>query len=108
MFAMVRLCLLPLALAVPFPTPPEQTQDQIELFERISSRAKEASEAATPTVLDFFNSDGFRSVLRKCCPVAELSSVELLQRYRAEARAAEIAHALPALPPDSECFLTFC
>ena len=99
MFVMVRLCLLPLALAVPFPTPPEQTQDQIELFERISSKAKEASEAATPTVLDFFNSDGFRSVLRKCCPiVAELPSVELLQRYRAEARAAEIAHALPAQP----------
>ncbi|CAK9070831.1 unnamed protein product [Durusdinium trenchii] len=94
--AMARLwVLLPLALA--FPTPPEQTQEQVEIFEKAKARAKAASEAATPQVLAFFDGTLFREMLKDCCPaVAHLPASELLKRYRAEAQVAELAHALPS------------
>ncbi|CAE6913870.1 unnamed protein product [Symbiodinium sp. CCMP2456] len=88
--------LLPAVLAF-FPVPPEQTEEQLSLFEKTTAAAKEASEAATPKVLEFFSSPEFRGVLHECCPdVAALPSQELLERFRAEARVAELAHAFPA------------
>jgi len=81
----------------PFPTPPEQTDEQISNFARTKARAKEASEAATPMVLAYFDSEPFRAMLKDCCPsIADVTSEELLRRYRAEAQVAELAHALPA------------
>lgn len=45
-------------------------------------------------VLSFFDSVGFREMLKGCCTeVANLTAEELLQRYRAEAQVAELAHA---------------
>jgi len=82
---------------VAYPTPPEQTADQLEIMERARARAKVASAAATPSVLAFFDSTPFRQMLKDCCSaVADLPADELLQRYRAEAQVAELAHALPA------------
>ncbi|CAK9062594.1 unnamed protein product [Durusdinium trenchii] len=87
----------PLVLASPFPTPPQHTQDQVSVLELSRAKAKAASEAATPQVLSFFDSVGFREMLKGCCTeVANLTAEELLQRYRAEAQVAELAHALPA------------
>lgn len=95
MVPMVCWLLLPLVLA--YPTPPEQTSDQLEIMERARARAKVASAAATPSVLAFFDSAPFRQMLKACCSaVADLPADELLQRYRAEAQVAELAHALPA------------
>ena len=93
--AFTRLAFLPLVLA--YPVPPEQTADQIQIFNHAKATAKIASAAATSAVLDFFDSTSFREMLHDCCPnVALLSSQELLERYRAEAAVAELAHALPA------------
>ena len=48
-------------------------------------------------VLAFFDSIGFRSMLKDCCPrLAALAAEEILQRYRHEAQVAELAHALPS------------
>jgi len=92
------LALLPSALAS-FPVPPEQTKEQLSLFQKTAAAAKEASDAATPKVLEFFDSTEFRRVLQGCCPdVAGLKSTELLRRYRAEAQIAELSHALPSEP----------
>lgn len=85
----------------PFPTPPEQTAEQISNFQGIRARAKDASLAATPQVLAYFNSQPFRGMLKDCCPkIADLPAEELLRRYRAEAQVAELAHALPAQMKD--------
>ena len=47
----------------------------------------------SPQVLAFFDSAAFREMLKECCPaVATLTAEELLQRYRAEAEVAELAH----------------
>ena len=77
---MVRWFLLaPAALAVasPFPTPAEQTAEQISNFERIRAKAKGASLAATPQVLAYFDSQPFRGMLRDCCPkIAQLPAEE--------------------------------
>ena len=95
MVLIVCCLLLPLVLA--YPTPAEQTPDQLEIMERAKARAKAASAAATPSVLAFFDSTPFRQMLKDCCPeVADLPADELLQSYRAEAQVAELAHALPA------------
>eukprot|EP00913_Durusdinium_trenchii_P012808 g12026.t1 len=70
---------------------------QVSVLELSRAKAKAASEAATPQVLSFFDSVGFREMLKGCCTeVANLTAEELLQRYRAEAQVAELAHALPA------------
>ena len=53
--------------------------------------AKTASEAATSAVLEFFADPKFKSAMQKCCSeIASLSPQELLERYRAEARVAEL------------------
>jgi len=54
------------------------------------------SRAATPKVLAFFDIPEFRRGLQECCPdAAHLSSQELLERFREEVRAAELAHSFP-------------
>jgi len=77
--------------------PDEQTAQQQALFAYHQQKAQAASAAATNDVLRFLDSTDFREILRDCCPdLAERSSMELLQRYRDEARSAELAHAFPA------------
>lgn len=82
-----------------WPTPPVQTPVQAAAWARANSEAKAASDAATPQVLSLFGSPAFQTALAACCPeVAGLSASELLDRYRAEARVAELAHNFPAMP----------
>ncbi|CAL1133619.1 unnamed protein product [Cladocopium goreaui] len=86
-----------IALARGQPVPDEQTAQQKALFAYHEERARAASAAATADVLQFLESDEFREVLRDCCAdIAHETSMELLQRYRDEARSAELAHAFPA------------
>lgn len=98
----MRMSVLIAALSVvagqsPWPTPPVQTEAQKALFAKKQAAAKEASEAATPKVLEFFDLPAFREGLAECCPdAAQLSSAELLEQFRAEVRAAELAHAFPS------------
>eukprot|EP00913_Durusdinium_trenchii_P033858 g31695.t1 len=47
-----------------WPVPPETTEEQRAVLQRAIQKAKQASEEATPKVLDFFNSDGFRKMLQ--------------------------------------------
>jgi hypothetical protein len=80
----------------PVTIPPEQSSAQQAAILDRSKAAKEASDAATPEVLAFFSSDAFRSALQECCPeAAQLTSEELLNRFRAEVQVAELAHAFP-------------
>ncbi|CAE7612124.1 unnamed protein product [Symbiodinium natans] len=80
-----------------FPRRVANKQSTAGLFQKTAAAAKEASDAATPKVLEFFDSAEFRRVLKDCCAdVAELPSQELLRRYRAEAQVAELSHALPS------------
>ncbi|CAJ1350175.1 unnamed protein product, partial [Effrenium voratum] len=95
--AMTRLLLCALPLALAFPVPPEQTDEQTSIFQSASRAAQAASDVATPKVLAFFDSAEFRAELQSCCPeAARQSSAELLRRYRAAAQVAELSHALPA------------
>lgn len=81
-----------------YPVPPLQTEYQKALFSEIAFNAKVASEAATPQVLAFFASAEFRAALSQCCPMAaQFSPEDILNRYRAETRAAELAHAFPSV-----------
>ncbi|CAJ1406645.1 unnamed protein product [Effrenium voratum] len=82
---------------VPEPLPAEQTPHQRALFAKHAAAAAAASAEATGEVLAFLDSSDFREALRRCCAeLLPLSALELLKRYRAEARSAELAHALPA------------
>jgi hypothetical protein len=86
-----------------FPTPPVQTDVQKFVFQTKSLQARAASEAATPEVVAFFESKEFRAAIKECC--ADLlahSGKEILERFRAEARVAELAHAFPAELEKSE------
>ncbi|CAE7663345.1 unnamed protein product [Symbiodinium sp. CCMP2456] len=75
----------------------EQTSQQRALFAEHRARAQAQSALATPKVLEFFDSPLVRETLRHCCEdLAEEPAESLLRRYRAEARASELAHAFPA------------
>mmetsp|Transcript_66075 Transcript_66075/g.158031 ORF Transcript_66075/g.158031 Transcript_66075/m.158031 type:complete len:472 (+) Transcript_66075:117-1532(+) len=88
-----------------FPTPPRQSATQRQVYAHHAAIAKSASAAATQDVVDFFEGAEFRAGLAKCCPeVAHLTSLELLARFREEVSAAELAHAFPAEPEDSQIF----
>lgn len=77
--------------------PAEQTSQQRALFAEHRARAQAQSALATPKVLEFFDSTLVRETLRHCCEdLADEPAESLLRRYRAEARASEIAHAFPA------------
>lgn len=95
---MVELWLALFALlkaAVAAPKPPVQTQTQKAVMAEQAAKARVASEAATRQVISIFDSPTFRAGLRQCCStVAGLPSEELLQRFRAEVRASELAHAV--------------
>mmetsp|Transcript_3602 Transcript_3602/g.10662 ORF Transcript_3602/g.10662 Transcript_3602/m.10662 type:complete len:458 (-) Transcript_3602:387-1760(-) len=82
-----------------FPTPPVQTPVQASVRAASERAAAAASAAATPRVLELFASPELRRLLSACCPAAaKLSPERLLDRVRAEAKAAEIVHNFPARP----------
>lgn len=84
------------------PTPPVQTPAQVALMKRLAAKAEAASTAATAEVLQLFDDPGFRRGLRECCAdAAELSSQELLERFRMEVKAAELPHAFQVSEGDS-------
>jgi len=86
--------------------PLEQTDGQKQAFLTKSAAAKVASEAATPLVLDFFDSAEFRSGLKTCCSeAAEMSSQQLLDAVRAEVKASELAHHADGSSKDMNCQL---
>lgn len=89
-----------------YPVPPIQTDTQKKIFAQTAAAAKQASEAATPQVLAFFDSQEFREAMKACCPsVASMTSQAILDKYRAEARAAELAHAFPASATSGSHFI---
>lgn len=91
---MFRRCLPPIFLAFSSQAvyEPAQTPWQRELFENVSRRAAELSEAAVPQLLQELASPPFRAKLAQCCPEASvLSAEELLVRLQEEAAVAEIA-----------------
>lgn len=80
-----------------FPQPPVVTAVQKEVFAAQAAKAKHASAAATDGVIKLFDSEAFREGLKKCCPeAAKLSSRDLLDQFREEVRAAELAHTFPS------------
>jgi len=77
--------------------PPEVTKVQQAALAKKAVEARSASMAATSQVLELFDSEVFRTGLWKCCPtVAGTPSKELLQLFREEVRAAELAHTFPS------------
>lgn len=86
--------------------PAKQTDGQVQAFVKKSAEAKTASEAATPLVLEFFDSVDFRAALKTCCSgVADMSSQDLLEAFRAEVRASELAHHADGSTKDMNCAL---
>lgn len=84
------------SLELGFDTPEIQTNAQKIAFRRHQAKAKVASEAATPRLLEFFDSAGFRQSIQDCCPeTAKMSAVEILEHFRAEVRHAELPHSFP-------------
>lgn len=82
-----------------FPPPPAQTPHQRALFAVKAAEAKEASDAATPAVLDFLASEELHEALERCCPrAAAMSAQALLESLRRELRASELAHTFSAVP----------
>ena len=66
-----------------------------------NKRAAAASAAATPKLLALLETPDVRTALRQCCSaVADLTATELLERLRAELRAAELAHNFPTVDED--------
>jgi len=85
--------------------PPRQSSTQLLVYQRHLERAKDASDAATPRVLEFFDRADFRAGLEKCClGIATLPAIEILERFREEVRAAELSHNFPAEASDSPDF----
>lgn len=90
---------------VDLPVPAEITSAQRAALQQKFQMAKDASEAATPHVLDFFASESFRSAIRACCPdAAQMSPQELLNRFRSEVQVTELAHAFRAVAEDTDHF----
>lgn len=90
------------ASAADYPVPEIQTAAQKAAFADRAAAAKVASEAATPEVLKFFDSQEFRSAISDCCPeAAAMTSTDLLDRFREEAQVSELAHAFPDTPGES-------
>lgn len=86
-----------LMVAAEFPMPPLQTEVQKAVVAAHAETAKVASQAATPQVIQIFDSPVFRAGLQQCCKAAaDLPSEELLRHLRAEVRSAELAHAFPS------------
>jgi len=84
--------------------PAKQTDGQMQAFIKKSAEAKVASEAATPLVLEFFDSSEFRAALKTCCSgVADMPSLTLLEALRAEVRASELAHHADGSTKDMSC-----
>eukprot|EP00928_Gymnodinium_smaydae_P040331 TRINITY_DN27361_c0_g1_i3.p1 TRINITY_DN27361_c0_g1~~TRINITY_DN27361_c0_g1_i3.p1 ORF type:complete len:499 (-),score=80.16 TRINITY_DN27361_c0_g1_i3:207-1703(-) len=78
--------------------PLEQTENQKTIWKTMAAKAKAASEAATPEVLAFFASKGFRDGIKDCCPeLLSLSAEQMLARFRQEVQATEIVHAFPSV-----------
>lgn len=93
------------ARAPQYPIPEVQTPAQRAVVARWRAEAQVASDAATPDVLAFFDSPMFREAIRECCPkAAAMSPGALLERFRAEVRAAELAHMFPSTN-DTKVFL---
>mmetsp|Transcript_58919 Transcript_58919/g.108850 ORF Transcript_58919/g.108850 Transcript_58919/m.108850 type:complete len:481 (+) Transcript_58919:71-1513(+) len=89
----------------PFPVPPRQSPTQKAVCQHHAPLAEAASAAATAKVLEFFDRADFRAGLEKCCSgIAKLPASEILERFREEVRAAELAHDFPAEAEDSKVF----
>ena len=81
------------------------TPVQRAVMERLRSRAKAASEAATASVLQTFNDPEFRRQLKQALSPASVTTLdptvpahELLRRYRAEVAVAEVVHSFSDSP----------
>lgn len=79
------------------PEPPSQSAYQREVVTKIAQRAAAASSVATPKLLALMDSADFRSHLKTVAPhLADITSPDLLHRYRQEVATTEIIHNFPA------------
>ena len=77
------------SLAAPLPLTPGQTA----FMAGLAGRARVASAAATPVVLEGLDAPSFRAELLRCCPdISRLPAASLLKLLEAEIEGAELIH----------------
>lgn len=82
-----------------------QTTWQRERFEHVKVTAREASERAKAELIDALDKKTFREQLADCCPrVANLSSLELLQRIKEKMQTVEVVSGFSASPGGGKYF----
>eukprot|EP00658_Telonema_sp_P-2_P053687 TRINITY_DN4228_c0_g1_i5.p1 TRINITY_DN4228_c0_g1~~TRINITY_DN4228_c0_g1_i5.p1 ORF type:complete len:348 (-),score=79.69 TRINITY_DN4228_c0_g1_i5:831-1874(-) len=90
------LLLLLLGACCPTLAQSHQSGYQIALFNRITSDAKQASDAATPALLDALQQQDFQTDLLACCPsIANYSAQQLLQLLHDEISVTEVVTGFP-------------
>ena len=76
---------------------PELTAWQQRVFNEVTARAAELSEAAEPRILAIFDSQEFRAKLASCCPsLVELPARALLEKLSEQLQVAEVVSGFPA------------